>query len=198
MPNSDDSRSLQERMEDIERLLTEPSADEKQLSEKIDQFGVSAEQLAKALLLVEKSQRELVLLKRRVSNTEVDKADKVTVTQQVRSIEDEHKREISRLRGYVYTAAVVALGLLGATIFAFTMYAKVKDNANVRYGDAVRRVCEQRSNQSKIIGQYLTDQLKSIDKNPNIPADQKALAQKQAATLRKAFPDIDCSQLTYR
>jgi plasmid maintenance system antidote protein VapI len=198
MPNTEDERSLHERMDDIERLLSEPHPEEALLVEKIEQFGFSADELAKALLLVERSQRELVLLKRRVTTAEAEKADKSMVSQDMQEAQKEHRHEISRVRSFAYSAAVLAIGLLGATVFAFTMYAKVKDDANVRYADSVQRVCEQRSDQSRIIGQYLTDQLKQIEDNPGIPADQKALAKKQAATLRKAFPDIDCSKLTYR
>ena len=201
MPDSDETKSLRERMEDIERLLADGGEEDQQLAEmaaRIERFGVSAEQLAKALRMVEQSQRELILLKRRVSTAEEQKADKKTVTMQVSQVETQTKKDVRRVRSWAYSATIVALGLFGATVFAFSMYAKEKNDATASYANEVRKVCQQRDQQSQIMGRYLSSQLKEIENNPKYTDAQKAKAREQAAILKKAFPVIQCDKLVFR
>lgn len=184
MPVPDEEfHRLVKRMEHIERLLGDEPTDRMALARSIEKFGVSAERLSKALHDVDHSQRELVMLK----TSKADVAD-------VEAIDERHSNDLRKMRSIMISAAVLACTFALATVYAFWMYARATDAANVQYADATVEICKQRSEQSRIVRNYLELSAARAASNPSYTEEQREEARTQARTLASAFPEIDCSQ----
>ena len=194
----DEDLTLVERVERLEEAIDDivlSEQEERELTEAIEHLGANATSLAKALLDVEQNQKDLIRLRRRVQNI----ADTTATTDEVEKKTEElrlrHRVEMTRMRGVIFSACVIAIGLLGATIFLGLAYAKSNAETQRTYNRINAQVCDQRSQQADVIQDFINVQIERVEASRTLTSEQKQSATESYKQLLRAFPDVDCGRL---
>lgn len=194
----DEDLTLTERVERLEEAIDDihlSEQEERDLAAAIEHLGANATSLAKALLDVDQNQKDLIRLRRRIQTVADTTATTDEVDAKTKLLRDQHRSEMTRMKGLFFSACVIAIGLLGATIFIGLAYAKANEESQQTYTNVNAAVCDQRSQQANVIQDFIQVQIDRVKSSTVLNAEQKQQATESYQQLLRAFPDVDCGRL---
>lgn len=187
--------SVDDRLSRLEDVMLH---DEALLSAVVDGLRGDTRGLTTAILRAEQTQRIVFGLKRRmddISQEQTNMPTKEDFEAEVERLTRERAQDRTRMKSVFYTSIVVLLLFVGALVLAFFGWVDINNAASEDATRAVVSVCNQRNQQSDVIHQFFQNQIKRVERDPELTEQAKFDAIKGYNELLRAFPTVDCQAL---